>query len=80
MKKICVNFLAISIILVSVASCKTMRSEAAAPATAVCPVCKMKVNTTEGYSDAYNGKTYYFDNVDCKKSFKMNPDQFIGTK
>jgi YHS domain-containing protein len=77
MKKLSINFLLVCISLISVASCKTMKSESAAPATAICPVCKMKVNTAEGYSDTYNGKTYYFDNVDCKKSFKMNPTNFI---
>lgn len=64
--------------LIASVSCKTMKSEAAAPASAICPVCKMKVNTSEGFSEVYNGKTYYFDNIDCKKSFKMNPAQFAG--
>jgi YHS domain-containing protein len=40
-------------------------------------VCGMKVNTSEAYSYKYKGVEYFFDNKNCKESFKMNPEKFI---
>jgi P-type Cu+ transporter len=42
------------------------------------PVCKMKVDPKKaaGKSD-YNGKTYYFCALGCKKMFDKNPDRYL---
>ncbi len=81
MKKISSKFLIIVLVFASISSCKTAKvRETSQPAAAICPVCKMSVNTSEGYIYKYNGATYYFDKIDCKNTFKMTPDQFIGKK
>lgn len=43
-------------------------------------VCGMKVDISEGYISKYKGKKYYFDKVECKKTFDMNPQKFIDNK
>lgn len=43
-------------------------------------VCGMKVDKSEGYISKYKGKKYYFDKVECKKTFDMNPQKFIDNK
>ena len=81
MKKISTKFLMIAVLFVAMASCHTVKvGEAAQPTTAICPVCKMSVSTSEGYIYKYNGATYYFDKIDCKNTFKMTPDQFLTRK
>ena len=42
-------------------------------------VCGMQVDPAKaaGTSD-YNGKTYYFCSVTCKKKFDANPSQYAG--
>jgi YHS domain-containing protein len=43
------------------------------------PVCGMDVDpkTAAGKSD-YQGKTYYFCSLGCKKEFENNPGKFTG--
>ena len=43
------------------------------------PVCNMQVdpNTAAGTSE-YQGKSYYFCSVGCKKLFDANPAQYIA--
>ncbi len=45
---------------------------------AVDPVCGMKIKkaTAAGTSE-YKGKTYYFCNVNCKKSFDSDPEKYV---
>jgi YHS domain-containing protein len=43
-------------------------------------VCGMKVDKSEAYISEYKGKKYYFDKVECKKTFEMNPKKFIDNK
>ena len=43
-------------------------------------VCGMKVDKSEGYISKFNGKEYYFDKVECKKTFEMNPQKYIDNK
>ena len=43
-------------------------------------VCGMKVDKSEGYISKYKGTKYYFDKVECKKTFDMNPQKFIDNK
>lgn len=43
-------------------------------------VCGMKVDISEGYISKYKGKKYYFDKIECKKTFEMNPQRFIDNK
>ncbi|HWR66526.1 MAG TPA: YHS domain-containing protein [Bellilinea sp.] len=43
------------------------------------PVCGMSVDpkTAAGKTE-YQGKTYYFCSLGCKKSFESNPDKYLG--
>jgi YHS domain-containing protein len=50
------------------------------PKYAIDPVCKMKVDEREAYSEKYNGQEYYFDTYTCKESFKMNPEVYLVKK
>jgi YHS domain-containing protein len=48
-------------------------------ATAIDPVCKMKVDESKpAATSEYKGKTYYFCAVGCKKSFDKNPEKYLG--
>jgi Cu+-exporting ATPase len=42
------------------------------------PVCHMDIdpNTAAGKSE-YNGQTYYFCSLGCKKSFDENPEKYL---
>lgn len=44
------------------------------------PVCGMDVDpkTAAGKSD-YQGKTYYFCSLGCKKDFDKEPQKYVGT-
>jgi Cu+-exporting ATPase len=46
----------------------------------ICVVCGMKVDKSEAFTSKYKGKIYYFDSVDCKKTFEMNPQKFVDNK
>lgn len=76
MKKDLIKNLLVSVMFLSILSCASFKSESSDAEAAICPVCKMKVNTSEGYQLKLNGVMYYFDDVDCKKVFKMNPERF----
>jgi len=43
------------------------------------PVCKMEIDpkTAAGKSD-FNGQTYYFCSMGCKREFDKDPGRFIG--
>lgn len=43
------------------------------------PVCGMEVEpeTAAGQSE-YNGQTYYFCSLGCKKAFDENPEKYLG--
>lgn len=43
------------------------------------PVCKMTVDeaSAAGTSE-YEGKTYYFCSLGCKREFDENPEQYAG--
>lgn len=48
---------------------------------AVDPVCKMNVNEkTAKFKSEYKGKTYYFCEQACKKSFDEAPEKYLGKK
>jgi len=76
MEKNRMSYLKIAVFFVLLTSCSTLKPEANGPEFVVCPVCKMKVSIFEGYQVQYNGNTYYFDMVECKNVFKMNPSRF----
>lgn len=43
------------------------------------PVCKMKVDPEKAAGKSeYEGKTYYFCAVGCKKRFDSNPEQYVS--
>jgi YHS domain-containing protein len=50
------------------------------PQYVIDPVCGMKVDKSEAYRYKYQGATYYFDNYNCKQSFKMTPEKFLNNK
>ena len=42
-------------------------------------VCGMQVDPAKAAGKSeYNGKTYYFCSVSCKKKFDANPSQYAG--
>jgi len=42
------------------------------------PVCKMKVDPGKAAAKSeYNGKTYYFCALGCKKMFDKNPSRYL---
>ena len=42
------------------------------------PVCKMEVEESKAAATAvYEGRTYYFCAVGCKKSFEQNPEKYL---
>ncbi len=45
------------------------------------PVCGMQVNekTAAGKSE-YQGKTYYFCSIGCKRTFDQSPSKFVEAK
>ena len=43
------------------------------------PVCGMEIDpATAAGSSEYNGQTYYFCSMGCKKSFDKEPEKSIG--
>ena len=43
------------------------------------PVCKMTIDESKPAATAtYQGKTYYFCTVGCKKKFEENPQKYVG--
>ncbi len=41
------------------------------------PVCKMTIDENKAAAKSdYNGKTYYFCAISCKKKFDANPEQY----
>jgi YHS domain-containing protein len=45
---------------------------------AIDPVCKMKVDEAKAAGTSeYQGKTYYFCAVSCKRKFDENPDKYL---
>lgn len=45
---------------------------------AIDPVCKMKVDEkTAAATSVYNGQTYYFCAVGCKKVFDKDPEKYL---
>jgi YHS domain-containing protein len=54
-------------------------------ATAIDPVCKMKVEENKAAATSeYQGKKYYFCALGCKKAFDKSPEKYLsggcGTK
>jgi len=48
---------------------------------AIDPVCKMTVDETKAAgSTVYNGMTYYFCALGCKKTFEANPEKYVAKK
>ncbi|MGQ9759954.1 MAG: YHS domain-containing protein [Candidatus Methanomethylicaceae archaeon] len=44
---------------------------------AIDPICKMSVDEkTAKYKSIYQGKTYYFCSMTCKKDFDSNPKKY----
>ena len=72
-----INVLIAAIIL---QSCSIFSYSEKTPKYSVDLVCGMKVNRSDAYTWQYKGSKYYFDNYNCKQSFKMNPEKFLSNK
>ncbi|OFW01774.1 MAG: YHS domain-containing protein [Acidobacteria bacterium RIFCSPLOWO2_02_FULL_60_20] len=45
------------------------------------PVCKMVIDESKAAATAtYQGKTYYFCALGCKKAFEQNPEKYLAAK
>lgn len=43
------------------------------------PVCHMDIDpSTAAGTSEYNGQTYYFCSLGCKKSFDANPEKYLS--
>ena len=42
-----------------------------------CAVCNKVVEKSEAYNYTYKDKEYFFDNTDCKKAFKREPEKYL---
>jgi YHS domain-containing protein len=48
---------------------------------AIDPVCGMEVDeSTAQWTSEYEGKTYYFCALGCKRTFDKEPDKFLSDK
>jgi len=48
---------------------------------AIDPVCKMEVDEKKAHGRSeYQGKTYYFCAVGCKKMFDTNPEKYMASE
>ena len=44
------------------------------------PVCHMDIDpSTAAGTSEYNGQTYHFCSLGCKKSFDANPEKYLGS-
>ena len=49
------------------------------PATVKDPVCGMEIDpATAADTSEYNGQTYYFCSLGCKKSFDKEPEKYLA--
>ena len=67
-------------ILFFLSSCKSLKRTSLVPQYEIDIVCGMKVDKSEAYTYKYKEKKYYFDNYNCKETFKMNPEKFLKNK
>ncbi len=57
----------------------TLEKEVSMAEKVVDPVCKMEVDpATAPAKSEYQGKTYYFCAVSCKREFERNPEKYVG--
>ncbi len=68
------------VLVIVLTSCTFLFYPNKSPEFATDLVCGMKVNKSDAYVLKYNGSKYYFDNYNCKATFKMNPEKFITNK
>ena len=73
-KHLTVVFITSAILFTS--GCTVLKTEQ--PTVINCLVCGMKVDKAEAYTYKYKDTKYYFDNYNCKQTFKMNPEKFIN--
>lgn len=44
------------------------------------PVCNMTVEPGEAAAETeYNGETYYFCSIGCRKAFEIHPEKYLQT-
>jgi Cu+-exporting ATPase len=57
----------------------TMNRQLGQNASATDPVCGMQVDpATAAGSSEYQGTTYYFCSVGCKRQFEKDPQRYLG--
>jgi YHS domain-containing protein len=69
--------LSISFAFTNKQASKTPPTKVARDST-LCPVCGMKVKMGSSYDWKYEKTTYYFDNYNCRETFKMDPKKFLN--
>ena len=77
-----INYILAALIvgMIILQSCSFLFYPEKSPVYATDLVCGMKVNKADAYVWRYNGNKYYFDNYNCKQTFKMNPEKFLNNK
>ena len=67
-------------VIIALQSCTMLAYHEKSPEYVTDLVCGLKVDKTDAYTWKYKGEKYYFDNYNCKESFKTNPENFINKK
>lgn len=75
MKNTKINFIMCVTIAIISASCSALKNKPAV--YEIDPVCHMKVNKEVAYTYTYKDVEYYFDNINCRETFKMDPDGIL---
>jgi YHS domain-containing protein len=75
MKNFNIKLLGLVIIIAHISACSVFKNTA--PVYEIDPVCHMKVDKAEAFKWKYNGVEYYFDNINCEETFKMDPENIL---
>lgn len=75
MKNVNFKLLSLVIIIITAVSCSVFKNSP--PKYEIDPVCHMKVGISEAYTWKYKGVEYYFDGINCKETFKMDPENIL---
>jgi YHS domain-containing protein len=65
----------VTLLILMTSACSIFKNSL--PQYEIDPVCNMKVDKSEAYTWKYKGVEYYFDNINCKETFKMNPENIL---
>jgi YHS domain-containing protein len=80
MKKYIANSIVVVGMIGTLNSCSGLRMSSGRPQYYIDPVCNMKVAKGDSFDFKFKDSVYHFDSYNCRETFKMNPEKFIGNK